>query len=240
VSGSEAAGDTARASTRVSPEADASTTSDERRGRVEVGPATPDEWALLGSICVAAYRSVPGVVCDEGYAKELADVRSRATRDGVVVLAARVDGRPVGTATVVLDVAKNPDFAEGVGDEAVLRMVAVDPSVQRRGIGRVLVEAAIEVARRHGRRRLTLHTQGAMRAAQRLYATLGFRRVEQADWSNERVSLLAYALDLDPVPAAGPDTAPVDDGHRDRPPPPGRRPPVATADAATVDEGTSD
>lgn len=215
MSGSEAAGGTPRISARASPDADASTISKRRWPRIDVGPATKDEWALLGSICVAAYRSAPGVVCDEGYARELADVASRATRDGVVVLAARLDGRPVGTATVVLDVAENPDLAEGVGDEAVLRMVAVDPSVQRRGIGRVLVEAAIEVARRHGRRRLTLHTQGAMRAAQRLYATLGFRRVEEADWSNERVCLLAYALDLDPSPAAGPDTATVDEGTSD-------------------------
>lgn len=52
--------------------------------------------------------------------------------------------------------------------------LAVDPAAQRRGVGRALLVAAIEEARRRGARRLTLNVLGTNPGARALYAACGF------------------------------------------------------------------
>lgn len=162
-------------------------------GAVEVSAARPEEYAALGEMVVAAYRSVDAVIGDE-YAVILADVGGRAADPGVVVLAARLDGVPIGCATVVLD---SPEMAEGRGPEsAVLRMVGVAPGMQGRGAGRALVEAAVAIAREQGRRYLDLHTQPVMLGAQHMYEQAGFVRFPEADMQIHVVRLLGYRLVL--------------------------------------------
>jgi ribosomal protein S18 acetylase RimI-like enzyme len=81
--------------------------------------------------------------------------------------------------------------------EAGMRMLAVDPAHQGRGVGRALTEACLERARAAGRRRLVLHTGEWMPAARHLYEGLGFRRVPELDFSPvPGIDLLAYALEL--------------------------------------------
>jgi len=52
--------------------------------------------------------------------------------------------------------------------------LAVASAAQRRGVGRALLDAAIEEARRRGARRLTLRVLGGNVAARRLYERSGF------------------------------------------------------------------
>jgi ribosomal protein S18 acetylase RimI-like enzyme len=52
--------------------------------------------------------------------------------------------------------------------------LAVDPALQRQGIGSALLEAAAAEARRRGARRLTLRVLGPNEAARRLYERAGF------------------------------------------------------------------
>jgi ribosomal protein S18 acetylase RimI-like enzyme len=52
--------------------------------------------------------------------------------------------------------------------------LGVAPSHRGEGLGRGLVVAAIEEARRRGARRLTLHVLGGNRGARDLYSSLGF------------------------------------------------------------------
>jgi ribosomal protein S18 acetylase RimI-like enzyme len=61
-------------------------------------------------------------------------------------------------------------------DQAHVRMLGVDPEVQRRGVGRALMEASLDQAHRAGKRRVTLETTVDMVPAQRLYESMGFRR----------------------------------------------------------------
>ena len=161
---------------------------------VEVSAARPEEYAALGELVVAAYRSVDAIIW-EGYVDILGDVAGRAAHPGMVVLAARLDGVPVGSATVVLD---HADMAEGRGPEsAVLRMVGVAPGMQGRGAGRALVAAAIVIARERRRRFLDLHTQPVMLGAQHMYEQLGFARLPAADLEMPGgPRLLGYRLGL--------------------------------------------
>lgn len=160
-----------------------------------------DEAGVAGELVVAAYRALEHSppVDDDGYAAELRDVARRASEAVVLVAvdeAAPADQAVMGCVTYVPD--ETSTLAEDLRPgEAGLRMLAVSPSAQRRGAGRALVAACVERARRDGKERLFLHSGTWMRAAHRMYESLGFRRVPERDWEPEAgIPLVAYALDL--------------------------------------------
>lgn len=146
--------------------------------RLEVRPVRPEEHQEAGRVTAEAYREFvrPGDLGWEDYLRRLADVERRARE--ALVLAAVEDGRVLGTATLELGdrVSGGHERDPLAPDEAHLRMLGVDPDTRGRGVGRALVEACLEEARRAGKRRLTLGTTERMLAAQRMYESMGFRR----------------------------------------------------------------
>lgn len=141
----------------------------------------------LGGITVATYRALIPGIDEDGYALELADV-ARRVKAAVVLVA--LDGNVVlGGVTHVPD-EHNP-FAEiAVANAASIRMLAVDPGAQGRGVGESLVRACLARAESDGRAEVVLHSTTAMTTAHRLYLRLGFRRAEELDWCPEPDLLL--------------------------------------------------
>jgi GNAT superfamily N-acetyltransferase len=163
---------------------------------VEVREVADDEAEAAGELVVAAYSALEdGPDVDEhGYADELRAVGRRSRQ--AVVLVAVDDGRLVGCVTYVpgLDSPLAEDLRPG---EAGVRMLAVDPAWQRRGVGRALVTACIERARAEGRHTLFLHSGTWMAVAHRLYESMGFARLPERDWVPvPGIPLFAFALDL--------------------------------------------
>jgi GNAT superfamily N-acetyltransferase len=163
---------------------------------VEVRAARPDDYEQVADMTVAAYRALPGQRLSPRYERKLRDVAQRAT--AATVLVAVEHGRVVGAVTYVPD-ASSP-YAEHLRpDEAGIRMLAVDPPAQRRGVGRALMQACIERARVAGRRRVVLHSTAWMSAAHTLYRSLGFVTAPDRDWKPEPgVELLGFVLELGP------------------------------------------
>jgi amino-acid N-acetyltransferase len=81
-------------------------------------------------------------------------------------LVARADGAVVGGVALEL-----------YGEEALLRSLAVAPAVRGGGLGQRLVEAALELARARGVRRVWLLTT----TAERFFPRFGFRIVERSE-----------------------------------------------------------
>jgi ribosomal protein S18 acetylase RimI-like enzyme len=157
---------------------------------LNVRPATPEEFAAVGDLCVAAYAEL--LTGDGSYAATLRDVATRA--EHAEVLVAAEDDRLLGTVTFV---AHGGPLGEIAGpDEAEFRMLAVEPAAQGRGVGLALMREVLE--RRGGRRAIVCSSLPSMRAAHRLYDRLGFTRVPERDWSPVAgVQLLAFELPLD-------------------------------------------
>ncbi|MBC9933622.1 GNAT family N-acetyltransferase [Chitinophaga qingshengii] len=64
-------------------------------------------------------------------------------------------------------------------DWSYIRQLGVDPAFRRMGIGRRLMELAIEEARRSGEKVLGLHTSTIMPAARKMYDELGFSLIRE-------------------------------------------------------------
>lgn len=145
---------------------------------LEVRGVRPEEHEAAGAVTALAYKEFgrPDENGWDDYRRRVADVASRVGR--TLVLVAMEDGRILGTVTLELEERvqgghERPPLAP---DEACVRMLGVDPEARGRGVGRRLMRACIDEARRAGKVRLTLDTTEQMKAAQHLYESMGFRR----------------------------------------------------------------
>src|ERR1700730_11722511 len=148
----------------------------------EVREVRPDEYAVAGEVTALAYVEFADSASTEwgDYLKRIADIAGRA-------------GRTTSSGST--------RGARAPPEEAHLRVLGVDPGQRRKGIGRLLVNACIDVARTTGRRRLTLETTDRMRAAQALYRSMGFRWLRAREVA-PGLSFQDYELRLDTVAGA--------------------------------------
>lgn len=129
------------------------------------------------------------------YRATLADVEDRAKHTDLLV--AVIEGKVIGSVAFAWH---STPYAEitSAPDEAAFRMLAVSADVRGQGVGRALVQACIDRARAGGVRRIAISTEVEMLAAARLYASMGFRREPDRDWSPlPGMRLLCYVLGLD-------------------------------------------
>lgn len=78
-----------------------------------------------------------------------------------------------------------------------VRLLAVDPAIRGRGIGKALMLECIKRAKNSGYSVLGLHTMNAMQAAMQMYERMGFVRVPELDFRPmEHVIVEGYRLDL--------------------------------------------
>ena len=158
----------------------------------EIREIRSSEFDRLGEITIAAYEGLDEELEPE-YRTDLGKVRRRA-RSCVVLVAVAPDGRLLGGATYIPR--PGTPFSEVAReDEAEIRMLAVDPAAQGRGVGRALTMACLERARADGLSGAALYTRPDNVGAQRLYQSFGFGRDGERDWEDEAGQWLwAWAL----------------------------------------------
>jgi ribosomal protein S18 acetylase RimI-like enzyme len=142
-------------------------------GDVQIRDALPHEHDEIGRITAEAYRSY---VRDESYLVRVADVADRAHRT-VILVAIDDTGSIVGSLTLELSTRVNPDDDPLEAHRAHIRMLGVAPAAQGHGIGTALMREAERRAIEAGKSEMTLHTTERMRAAQAMYAALGYERM---------------------------------------------------------------
>ena len=130
--------------------------------------ALPEDHAAVACE-LADYLSYIGDALDaEGLDHDIAHWQEEYDgRTGVLLVVADAAGEVVGTAAVRL-------LDPAVGE---LKRMWLRPSCQGRGLGRRLMDACLDEARRLGCRALRLDTQAKLEAAVRLYRAYGFSEV---------------------------------------------------------------
>lgn len=157
-----------------------------------VETARPADFPRIAELTVGVY--VGGGLASEDYAQELADVTGRAALSELLVVRDG-SGTVVGSVALVLSGAFGNVTTSD--EEAAFRMLVVDPAVQGRGVGELLVSTCLDRARAAGKRRMVISTDPRMTAAHRLYERLGFTRLPERDWSPvPGIDLLVYARNL--------------------------------------------
>jgi [ribosomal protein S18]-alanine N-acetyltransferase len=68
---------------------------------------------------------------------------------------------------------------QAVADEMHVHNLAVEPARRRRGLGRLLMELALDWGRRRGARRAFLEVRPTNAAAMALYGSMGFRTISR-------------------------------------------------------------
>jgi ribosomal protein S18 acetylase RimI-like enzyme len=175
----------------------------------QIRPIAPAEHDALGAVSIRSYLEggllLKGL--DDPYAPHLRDVGLRAASATVLVAVdegrgegrgerSGADGALLGGVTLAFHGSPMAQLA-GPG-EAEIRMLAVDPAAQGRGVGSALAAACVEHARAEpGIKRVVLCSLQAMANAHRVYTRLGFERAPDLDWSPVPDALLwGFRLDL--------------------------------------------
>jgi ribosomal-protein-alanine N-acetyltransferase len=99
------------------------------------------------------------------------DALRNAPRSRILLLRAPFDAADAGRGVHAYSV------VQAVADEMHVHNLAVDPLRRRRGLGRLLMELALDWGRRRGARRAFLEVRPTNAAALALYGSLGFRTV---------------------------------------------------------------
>lgn len=167
---------------------------------VVVRPGRPADFAAVGRVTVAAYRQDGQVFPGHFYEQTLADVAARAAAGELLVACERsADSEGTTVLGSVLFVLPGSPYAElSRPGEAEFRTLAVDPAAQHRGVGQALVRACVDRAVQHGCHAVVIYVRDIAKAAQRLYAQMGFIRIPERDWHpRPGVNLLALRIGLD-------------------------------------------
>jgi ribosomal protein S18 acetylase RimI-like enzyme len=164
---------------------------------VVVRDARPEDDAVVGEILVSGYltryaQKMPEVRLTDRRKAELRDVASK--RKEALVLVAELQGRVVGTVAVWAPEAKASEA--WLPEACDLRHLAIDPSVQGRGLSKPLLDEAERRARQMGANYVCLHVRRGNKGVARLYMDRGYLRAPEGDLDLPEVLLDAYYLPL--------------------------------------------
>lgn len=135
----------------------------------------PAEHEAVAESLLAAYEHDYEI--GDAYRRALRDVPARARAHETWVAVDRADGRVLGSVVT----GRPGELITPIGrpGELDFRFLGVDPSARRRGLGRLLVEHVLTLARLRGATRVVMNSGGRMYAAHALYRAMGFAVLDE-------------------------------------------------------------
>lgn len=138
--------------------------------------ARDDEYDIVAALIVDAYAEFAATMSPDAwssFAQDIANVYGRLS-DGEIIVA-EVDGNIIGTVTVFRD------WRGAQPDTMAMRLLAVPPAHRNSGVGRALMQWAVEEARSTGKTRLILTAMLIMDTVRELAEKMGFERAPELD-----------------------------------------------------------
>ena len=144
---------------------------------VQLRAFEPADTLAVNALAVAAYEQYRAHYADwPAFAKNLANAAALADQGEFIV--AEAEGQIIGAVVYIAPNRPKQTFFDA--DWPIMRMLAVSPAVRGQGVGRLLVRACLDRARRDGARVFALHTTAIMDVALAMYQRMGFAFVREA------------------------------------------------------------
>lgn len=145
--------------------------------------ATEADWPAATELTRRAYSEFAFIMEPSAWEGLSGAIDSALSSDGPVErIVADAAGRIVGSVLLFPPAAQAYGELTGSSKVPELRLLAVAQDARGKGVGRALVKECVRRARLTGATELGLHTSRSMRAAMRLYLSMGFERVPERDF----------------------------------------------------------
>ena len=147
---------------------------------VNIRPATPADLTAIGKLGALLVRTHHDFDPERFMAATSRTEKSYGSFLGtqldeanIVIMVAERDGEVIGYTYAGVE---GNDYMSLRGPAGVVYDLIVDPAHRRQGVGRMLLEATLEVLKARGAPRVVLSTAERNATAQRLFERAGFRR----------------------------------------------------------------
>lgn len=162
--------------------------------------AMPAEYTEIGEFMAEVYSQLDGFpkeIDQPGYYKMLRQIGTLTKNPETELLVAVSPDEQIKGAVVYygdMQYYGSGGSATREQDAGGFRFLAVDPLTRRQGIGNLLIEKCIRIARETNHSQMIIHTTAAMQAAWKIYLHLGFRRSEDLDFMQGELPVFGFRL----------------------------------------------
>lgn len=162
--------------------------------------ASKNEFPKIGTLMVNVYSKLegfPGPKESPEYYDKLKHVGNLTKDPKVKLLVAADSNGSLGGAVVYFgDMAfyGSAGTATQEKNAAGFRLLAVDPITRGKGIGKLLTNACIELAKEEHQKQIVIHSTKAMQIAWSMYEKLGFERSEDLDFIKGELTIYGFRL----------------------------------------------
>lgn len=167
-----------------------------------VREAATEEFQEIGALMVRVYAQLEGFFSVEenpAYYNKLANVGKLTTHPKTKLLAAvSFSGQIVGGVVYIGDMKQYGSLGTATTEKeaAGFRLLAVDPAIRGKGIGKMLTNACIQLAKDENQKELIIHSTNAMKIAWVMYEMMGFVRSKDLDFSKDDFPVFGFRLKL--------------------------------------------
>lgn len=165
-----------------------------------VREAQPSEFKQIGELMVNVYSQLKGFPTPSeqpNYYKMLKNIGDLTENSKAKLLVAVSDNNKIVGGVLYFDNMKN----YGSGGTATLeknaagfRLLAVDTTIRGKGIGKLLTNTCIQLAKDTNQSQLIIHSTKAMQIAWKMYEKIGFKRSEDLDFIQGNLHVYGFRL----------------------------------------------
>jgi GNAT superfamily N-acetyltransferase len=162
--------------------------------------AEPDEFEEIGKIMVKAYSQLEGFPKESeqpAYYKMLANIGELTNKPGAeLLIAVSSSGKIAGGVVYFSDMKYYGSGGTATQEQNAsgFRLLAVDPLIRGKGIGKLLTTECIQKAKDKNVYQLIIHSTKTMQTAWAMYENLGFKRSPDLDFMQGELPVYGFRL----------------------------------------------
>ena len=164
--------------------------------------AKPNEFQEIGQLMVNVYSKLDGFPNKDeqpNYYKTLANAGKFALKPKVKLLVAKLPNASIYGVVVYfgdMQFYGSGGIAPNQKNAAGFRLLAVSNKARGKGIGKLLTNYCIELAKNELQKELIIHSTKSMQIAWSMYEKMGFKRSPELDFMQEELQVFGFRLKL--------------------------------------------